>query len=90
MKIGIYPHFPLAKYYKEALLKKANQSLYFGNMGPSFNGRRGIHDLDNRLRMLDKHEGLVEVLTLTGPAVEKVADPEAAIYFFDYYKSYTG
>lgn len=45
-----------------------------------FNGARRIHSLDNRLRMLDKHEESVQILTLTTAALEKGAAPETAIY----------
>lgn len=79
MKIDIYPHFLPSK-YKEALLKKANKSFYSATLDQVFNGTPGLHDLDNRLRMLNRHEGLVQVLTLSSPAVEKIADSQTAVY----------
>ena len=79
MKIDIYPHFLPLK-YKEALLKKANQNFYSAKWDQVFDGTPGLYDVDNRLRMLDRHEGLAQVLTLSSPAVEKIADPETAVY----------
>jgi len=79
MKIDIYPHFLPAK-YKDALFKKANRNFQSANWDQVFNGTPGLYDLDNRLRMMDKHEGLTQVLTLSSPAVEKIADPETAVY----------
>ncbi len=79
MKIDIYPHFLPAK-YKEALFKKANQNFYSAIWDKVFKGTPGLHDVDNRLRMLDRHEGLVQVLTLSSPAVENIADPKTAVY----------
>lgn len=79
MKIDIYPHF-LPKKYKDALLKKANKNFYLAQWDQVFEGTPGLYDIDNRLRMMDKFEGLVQVLTLSSPAIEKIADPETAVY----------
>jgi len=79
MKIDIYPHFIPAK-YKDALLKKANRNFYLAQWDSVFEATPGLYDLENRFRMLDKHEGLVQVLTLSSPAIEKIADPETSVY----------
>ena len=35
-----------------------------------------MYDLDHRFRLMDKFEGMMQVLTLTSPAVEEFADPK--------------
>lgn len=40
---------------------------------------RPLHDLDHRFRIMDKFEGLVQVLTLAEPAIEEITDTEKAV-----------
>jgi predicted TIM-barrel fold metal-dependent hydrolase len=80
MKIDIFPHIIPVK-YKDALLKKT-----MSKKGPQ--GRRevdkietlpSLFDMDVRFRIMDKYEGLLQVLTLGAPAVEDIAPPKDAV-----------
>lgn len=79
MKIDIYPHIIPPK-YKEALFEKTDRAFYLGEWEQVINGTPALFDLDGRLRLIEKYEGLLQVLTLTGPAVERIAEPEKAVY----------
>jgi predicted TIM-barrel fold metal-dependent hydrolase len=79
MKIDVYPHFLPLK-YKEALLKKHNQNFITARWDQVINGTPALFDLETRLRLIDKCEGLLQVLTLSSPPVELIADPEDAVY----------
>lgn len=73
LKIDVYSHIaPL--HYKEALTKVAsgNLSLQFIDTTPP------LYDLEHRFRIMDKYEGLVQVLTLAAPPVEYIASPQNA------------
>ena len=78
-KIDIYTHIIPPK-YKEALYQRADSRFYSENWDRVINGTPGLTDLDNRLRILEKYEGLSQVLTIASPALEEAADPEAAVY----------
>lgn len=80
MKIDIYPHI-LPPKYKEALFEKADQGFYAGRWDQVINGTPALFDLDNRLRVIDKYEGLLQVLTVASPPIEEVAASEKAVYF---------
>ena len=80
MKIDIFPHIIPIK-YKDALYKKT-----MSNAGQQ--GRRevdkiaalpSLFDLDVRFRIMDKYEGLLQVLTLGAPPVEEIATPKDAV-----------
>ena len=80
MKIDVFPHIIPLK-YKEALYKKT-----MSDKGPQ--GRRevdkieaipSLFDVDVRFRIMDKYEGLLQVLTLGAPAVEDIAAPKDAV-----------
>lgn len=69
MKIDIFPHI-IPSRYKEALLDKQPKTFqktiwykYLGIMP-------ALTDLNSRFRLLDRYDGLVQVLTLAGPPVE--------------------
>ena len=79
MKIDIFPHFIPAE-YKEALFKRGNENFHSARWDVVINGTPALYDLDSRLRLIEKHEGLRQVLTLSAPPVELVADPEDAAY----------
>ncbi|MFC1893180.1 amidohydrolase family protein [Chloroflexota bacterium] len=72
-KIDIFPHILTPKYI-EAISKKGSGPFLKGTMG-SFHA---LSDLDTRFRIMDKYEGLVQVLTLGAPPVEEVATPRDA------------
>lgn len=79
MKIDIFPHFLPVK-YKDALFKKANRRFYAANLDKVILNTPALFDLDTRLRLIEKHEGLQQVLTLAAPPIELVADPKDAAY----------
>jgi aminocarboxymuconate-semialdehyde decarboxylase len=79
MKIDIYPHFLPSK-YKEAVLKKANRYFYTAWFDKVFEGTPALYDLDVRLRLIERYEGLRQVLTVSSPAVEEITDPKTAIF----------
>jgi len=74
MRIDIYPHILPIK-YKEA---------FYDLVGPGFFKRLHesvptLFDLDYRFRIMDKFEGLMQVLTIAAPPVEYVGDPQKAV-----------
>ena len=79
MKIDIYTHI-LPPKYKEALFKKADPGFYSGGWDRVINGTPALFDLETRLRVIEKYEGLLHVLTVAAPAIEVVAGPEKAVY----------
>ena len=71
MKIDIFPHIMPIK-YKEKLL------------GMNFSDKRSIEstpmlfDLELRFRVMDRYDGMMQVLTMSSPAVEGIAEPAQA------------
>jgi predicted TIM-barrel fold metal-dependent hydrolase len=78
-KIDIFAHIIPPK-YKEALYRKADQRFFSGKWDAVIEGTPALSDLDNRLRIIDKYEGLTQVLTVASPALEESASPEDAVY----------
>jgi len=77
MKIDIFTHIiPLN--YKDALLKKAMSQTDQGGHREvdKIEALPPLFDLDARFRIMDKYEGLLQVLSLGAPAVEDVASPD--------------
>lgn len=75
MKIDIFPHILPLK-YKEALYEAAPPDFYLQNVVDSL---PTLFNLDHRFRIMDKFEGLMQVLTLSSPPVEQIANPEKAM-----------
>jgi len=75
MKIDIFPHIIPLK-YKEALYKKMPTNAYMRRI---IDAHPTLYDLDNRFRIMDRYEGLVQVLTLGAPPLEDVATPKDAV-----------
>ncbi len=75
MKIDIFPHILPIK-YKEALYKVAPPS--FENQD-AIDTNPTLFDLECRFRIMDKYQGLVQVLTIGAPAVEGIADSQKAL-----------
>ena len=73
--IDIFPHILPIK-YKEALYKIAPSGFYIKDVIETL---PTLFDLDHRFRIMDKFEGLVQVLTLSAPPIEGIADPEKAV-----------
>ncbi|HUG35806.1 MAG TPA: amidohydrolase family protein [Candidatus Limnocylindrales bacterium] len=74
MKIDVFPHILPRKYFDRMLqVAPAGMALQKRMAGIPV-----LVDLDLRLRMMDRHEGYVQVLTLANPPLEVVAGPETS------------
>ncbi len=74
MKIDAFPHImPTA--YKEALYKIAPNGFYLQDVIESL---PTLWDLDHRLRIMDKFNGLMQILNICEPMVEHIADANAS------------
>ena len=76
MRIDIFSHI-LPPKYKEALFRVAPPRFYLQDVIETL---PTLFDLEHRFRIIDKFEGLVQVLTLSSPPVELVADPQKSMY----------
>ncbi len=74
MKIDIYPHI-MPERFKDELNKKCKGN-YFQAVT---DGTPTLWDLDTRFRIMDKYEGLTQVLTLASPSIESVVEPKDAV-----------
>jgi len=74
LKIDIFTHvMPIQ--YKEKLFKIAPPELdIIKNVGST----PTMFDLDHRFRIMDKFDGLMQVLTLSAPPIEQIADSKQA------------
>jgi len=79
MKIDAFAHI-LPPKYKEALYKRADRRFRDGKWDGVIDGTPALFDLDNRLRVIEKYEGLTQVLTVASPALEESASPTDAVY----------
>ena len=75
MKIDVFTHI-IPINYKEVLFRTAPKGFYTQNVIESL---PTIFDLEHRFRLLDKFDGLMQVLTMSGPPVEDIANPEKAL-----------
>lgn len=75
MKIDIYSHI-LPQKYKEALFKTADDGFYIQKTVES---TPPLFDLEKRFRLMDRYEGLVQILTLGAPPVEAVANAKNSV-----------
>ena len=71
MKIDVFPHI-IPQVYFERMLEVAPAQLH---MGKRMRGIPVLVDLELRLRIMDRYEGYVQVLTLANPPIEMVAGP---------------
>ena len=78
-KIDIYTHI-IPPQYKEALYQKADSRFFTENWDKVIDGTPALTDLDNRLRILERYEGLSQVLTIASPALEEATNPQDAVY----------
>ena len=79
MKIDIYTHI-IPQKYKQALYQRADSRFYSENWDKVINGTPALTNLDNRLKILEKYDGLSQVLTIASPPLEEAASPEDAVY----------
>jgi aminocarboxymuconate-semialdehyde decarboxylase len=75
MIIDVFPHIVPPKYLK-ALNKKAPSNVFVTKVMAS---SPTLTDLDIRFRIMDRYEGLVQVLTLGAPTLETVVGPKDAV-----------
>jgi aminocarboxymuconate-semialdehyde decarboxylase len=75
MKIDIFPHILPVK-YKEALYKMAPPGFYIQDVIETL---PTLFDLEHRFRIMDKFEGLMQVLTLSAPPIEQIGDSRKAV-----------
>lgn len=73
--IDVFPHI-LPPKYKDALYKKIPSSAYGRKLTDAF---PSLTDLDIRFRIMDKYDGLVQVLTLASPPIQDVVGPKDAV-----------
>ncbi|MBI4296387.1 MAG: amidohydrolase, partial [Chloroflexi bacterium] len=66
--------------YKDALYQKADRGFYTGRWAQVIEGTPALSDVYGRLRLMDKYDGLVHVLSVASPAIEEAAAPETAVY----------
>ena len=66
LKIDVFCHFFPTRYW-QAMLDQAAGSAY---MQKRVRGIAALHDLDERLRLMEPHENYVQVLSLPGPPIE--------------------
>ncbi|MEK7353338.1 MAG: amidohydrolase family protein [Chloroflexota bacterium] len=75
MKIDIFQHILPIK-YKEALYEALPPDFYLKDVIESL---PTLFDLDHRFRIMDKFDGLMQVLTVTQPPLEMFTTPQKAI-----------
>ena len=76
MKIDVYSHIVPAKYQEALANKKVPANLYARK---SLDDYPSLTNLDIRFRIMDKYEGLVQVLTLGSPPIEDVLGPKDTV-----------
>ena len=74
LKIDIFAHI-LPPKYKKTLYKVAPSGFYLQDVIETL---PTLFDIEYRFRIMDKFEGLVQVLTLSSPPVELIAEPQKA------------
>lgn len=74
MKIDVFPHI-LTKKYFEALHKEEGLGSfkYLHKVIPT------LYDLDYRFRIMDKFEGLMQILNIAAPPLENIGNPQKAM-----------
>jgi predicted TIM-barrel fold metal-dependent hydrolase len=71
MKIDVFPHI-LPRRYFDRMLRIAPPGM---QMQKRMAGIPVLVDVDLRFRMMDRHEGYVQVLTIANPPIEVIAGP---------------
>ena len=75
MKVDVFSHI-LPPKYKDALYRANPHGFHIQNVIESL---PTIFDMEHRFRVMDKFEGLRQVITLSSPPIEHYADPQQAI-----------
>ncbi|MBX6341571.1 MAG: amidohydrolase [Thermomicrobiaceae bacterium] len=74
LKIDVFCHFFPERYW-QAMVEQSASSAY---LQKRVRGIAALHDLEQRLRLMDPHEDYVQVLSLPGPPIEAFAPPESS------------
>jgi len=74
VKIDVFPHCLPRRYFERAVQVQPRGMALHKRM----TGIPALIDVELRLRIMDRYEGYVQVLTLANPPIETVAGPEAA------------
>jgi uncharacterized protein len=74
MKIDVFPHI-LPRRYFDRMLQVAPAGL---TLQKRMAGIPALVDLDERLRLMDRYDGYVQVLTLANPPIEVVGGPDVS------------
>lgn len=77
LKIDAFSHVTPAKYLEA--LSKASSKAGAQKVAPTQPLSQPLYDLEYRFRIMDRYDGLVQVLTLGFPAIEEVADSEKVV-----------
>jgi predicted TIM-barrel fold metal-dependent hydrolase len=75
--IDVFPHILPRRYFDHVDNQATTRFHQWGRM----RGLPVLFDLDERFRIMDRHEGYVQVLTLAAPAIEMIADPDLSPEF---------
>ncbi len=80
MKIDVYSHIVPRKYWDTLLSQIGNTTIHnlASRTATGVELTRTLWDLEQRFRIMDKYEGLVQVLTPSGPPLELIASPKQA------------
>jgi predicted TIM-barrel fold metal-dependent hydrolase len=82
MKIDIYSHV-LPKKYEEEMNRRVNRDKIVDASGAKraiSDFQQSLWDMDFRFKILDKYEGMVQILTPTNLPLELIASPADADY----------
>src|SRR5207244_1219115 len=74
VKIDVFPHIMPPKYF-ERMLQVAPPGMA---LQKRMSGIPVLTDVDQRLRIMDRYEGYVQVLTLANPPIEVVGKPDVS------------
>ncbi len=80
MKIDIFPHI-LPPKFKEALVQRAPGTFRRSVWYKYLDVLPTLWDLDRRFRIMDKFEGVAQILTLASPAIETIFEPKDSVEF---------
>lgn len=75
MKIDIFAHI-LPKKYLDFLNKKSSTGYYLKSVIETL---PTLYDMERRFRIMDKFDGLMQVLSMSSPPVHEIAEPQEAI-----------
>ena len=77
MIIDVFPHI-IPPRFKEVFLKRAPDHFRGGVWYTLMNALPSLWDLEARFRILDRFDGVTQVLTLASPAIEAVFEPKVS------------